>query len=157
MKLTKALLMRLVWFVVGGVASIGLNIGLFNLFHVYIGWNRFLSYALALSISGVLLFLWNYFVGFRTKRHLVGSAWRHAVSLGVAYALDYTLVVILHGMFPARHNLVIAAVKIAVAGFKFGIYHFWVYPEHPAEPAAAVGEGRGPITPIDEPLPPRAN
>ena len=73
MKLSKALIMRLVWFVVGGLASIALNAGLFRLFHFQVGLNRFVAYGLALSLSAVVLFVWNYFVGFRTNRPLVGS------------------------------------------------------------------------------------
>ena len=61
----------------------------------------------------------------------------------------------LHGIFPQWPDLVIAAVKICVAGFKFGLYHYWVYPVHPAD--AASTEGGGSVSPVDDALPPRAN
>jgi hypothetical protein len=151
----KALIMRLLWFVVGGVVSISLNAGLFRFFHFYVGWNRFLAYGLALGIANIVLFTWNYFVGFRTRRQWVGSAWRHAVCLSVANALDYTLVVILHGIFPQWPSVVIAVVKIFVSGFKFGAYHYWVYPERARDPASP-GAGKS-VGPVDDALPPRAN
>ena len=171
MKFSKALFMRLVWFGVGGAASIAINAGLFRFFHFYIGWNRFLAYALALAIANVVLFIWNYFVGFRTRRQWVGSAWRHAVCLSVANGLDYILVVSLHGLLLQRpemvtavaiagfkvlwSDLVIAGVKVFVAFFKFGLYHYWVYPERKGAPTSA--EGGESVTPIDDALPPRAN
>ena len=155
MKLSKALIMRLVWFVVGAGLSYGVNLGLYRLFHDYVGWHHSLAYALTLCLSAVVLFLWNYFVGFRTKRPLVGSAWRHAVCYGLANVLDYFLFVSLIHVFPHRTELVLAAVKAFVVVFKFAAYHFWVYPVHTSEPDT--DETGGTITRVDDALPPRAN
>ena len=155
MKLSKPLIMRLVWFVVGAGISYGVNLGLYRLFHNYVGWPHAGAYALTLCLSAIVLFLWNYFVGFRTKRPLVGSAWRHAVCYGLANVLDYSLFVTLIHMFPHWTELVLAAVKAFVVVFKFAAYHFWVYPVRTGEPEA--GEGGGPIASVDEPLPPRAS
>src|SRR5205823_867336 len=74
MKDLKAISLRLFWFVLGGVLSIGVNAGLFQLFAVKFGWNRFVAYGLSLGLVNVLLFFWNYLVGFKTSAHWTVSA-----------------------------------------------------------------------------------
>jgi hypothetical protein len=155
MTFSKALIMRLVWFVVGAGISYSVNLGLYRLFHNYVGWHHSVAYAITLCLSAVVLFLWNYFVGFRTKRPIVGSAWRHAVCYGLANILDYSMFVSLIHIFPHLTELVLAAVKAFVVVFKFAAYHYWVYPVQTDEPVRS--EGGGPIAPVDEPLPPRAS
>ena len=153
MKFSKSLFARLFWFVVGGVLSIGVNAGLFRLFQSGFGWNRYVAYALSLAIINVLLFLWNYVVGFKSDRHWSDAAWRQAVCLGVSNGLNYVLVLVFAGSFPAMpgaivaavsvgrqtrrmesfgfwKELIIAAVQVFIAFFKFGLYHYWVYPHH---------------------------
>lgn len=131
--------------------SIGVNAGLFRLFCSGFGWNRYVGYALSLAIVNVLLFLWNYVVGFKTDRHWTGAAWRQVVCLGAANGLNYALVMGLQGMFPQWPEVVIslmtsrapsllgslprwpeviiAAVQVFIALFKFALYHYWVYAE----------------------------
>ena len=79
-------------------------------------------------------------VGFKTDRHWSDSAWRQGVCLVVANGLNYALVVILQGICPRWPEAIIAAVQVFIAFFKFGLYHYWVYPQRgpelPAEPAA---------------------
>ena len=89
MKLSKSFFARLFWFVVGGVLSIAVNAGLFRLFCNGFGWNRYVGYALSLAIVNVLLFLWNYVVGFKTDRHWTDAAWRQVVCLSAANGLNY--------------------------------------------------------------------
>lgn len=140
MKLSKSFFLRLFWFVVGGVLSIGVNAGLFRLFVTHFGWNRYAAYALSLAIVNVLLFLWNYVVGFKTDRHWSDSAWRQGVCLAVTNALNYALVVILQGWFPRWPEAVIAVVQVFIAFFKFGLYHYWVFPHHEPASSAAGAE-----------------
>jgi len=140
-KISKSFLTRLFWFVVGGVLSIGVNAGLFRVFSMYFGWNRFVAYGLSLAIINVLLFFWNYFVGFETKAHWSVSATRQAVCLAVANGLNYLLVMVLQGLFPRWPEVIIALVQVFIAGFKFVLYHWWVYPAEsrvaePLEPGA---------------------
>jgi len=162
LKLSKAFFLRLFWFVLGGVLSIAVNAGLFRLFHSYFGWNRYVAYGLSLAIINVLLFLWNYVVGFKSDRHWTDSAWRQGVCLAVANGLNYLLVMGLLSLFPGWPSsllttvqsvvalfksdfdaarilrwpeLIIAAVQVFIAFFKFGLYHYWVYPQQDA-PAA---------------------
>jgi putative flippase GtrA len=139
LKFSKPFFTRLILFLVGGVLSIGVNAGLFELFHTYFGWNRFVAYALSLAIINVLLFLWNYCVGFRTTRHWGDSAWRHVVCLSVTNGLNYGLVMLFQGILPDWKTAVIAVVQVFIAFFKFGLYHYWVYPrEEHAPPAKGV-------------------
>jgi putative flippase GtrA len=113
--------------------SIAVNAGLFWLFESYFGWNSKIAYALSLTITTALLFLWNYVVGFKTDRHWTDSAWRQIACQVVAFALNYALVTFLHDIFPQWKELVIAAVTIFISFFKFGLYHYWVYPQRGAE------------------------
>jgi putative flippase GtrA len=137
LKISKSILLRLFWFVVGGVCSIAVNECLFWLFHDFWGWDRRLAYGLSLTIITVLLFLWNYVVGFKTNRHWTESAWRQVVCQIVAFALNYVLVLFLHGFFPEWMRVIIAAVQVFIAFFKFGLYHYWVYPQHVLDLPAA--------------------
>ena len=107
---------------------IAVNAGLFRLFHGVFGWNRFAAYALSLALVNVLLFLWNYLVGFKTDRPWGDSAWRQGACLAVANALNYALVMVFQGVFPGWPEAVIAVVQVFIAFFKFGLYHCWVFP-----------------------------
>jgi hypothetical protein len=133
--------------------SIGVNAGLFRLFTKGFGWRISIAYALSLAIINVLLFLWNYVVGFRSDRHWTDAAWRQAVCLGVSNGLNYVLVLALLKLFPQCPDFlasltsfssllqtkvislwkegIIAAVQVFIAFFKFGLYHYWVYPQRP--------------------------
>ncbi len=119
---------RVFWFGVGGAASIYLNTFFFGLFHDRLGWSNYSAYALSLTLINVLQFLWNYFVGFRTTDHWTVSAVKQGVTLGVSNALNYAMVIALQAIFPNYKKLVIAVVQVFIAGFKFFVYHYWVYP-----------------------------
>ena len=136
-KQNRATLMRIFWFGVGGVLSILFNAGLFRLLTAELGWNRYLAYGVSLAAVNVLLFVWNYFVGFRTSAHWTVAARRQVVCIGSANLLNYALVMVLQGVFPRWPEAVIAAVQILIAGFKFVLYHYWVYPTPIASMAAS--------------------
>jgi putative flippase GtrA len=151
LKFSKSFFARLFWFLVGGVLSIWVNAGLFRLFSHGFGWRDSVAYALSLAIINVLLFLWNYVVGFKSDRHWTDAAWRQAVCLSVANGLNYVLVLVLLRFFPDCPELIakvsdwsplihqkvvgfwkegiIACVQVFIAFFKFGLYHYWVYPQ----------------------------
>jgi len=154
LKFSKSFFARLFWFLVGGILSIWVNAGLFRLFTHGFGWRDSVAYALSLAIINVLLFLWNYVVGFKSDRHWTDAAWRQAVCLTVSNGLNYILVLVLLKLFPQCPDFVasltsfstlvhdkavgfwkegiIAAVQVFIAFFKFGLYHYWVYPQRPA-------------------------
>jgi putative flippase GtrA len=153
LKFSKSFFARLFWFLVGGILSIWVNAGLFRLFSHGFGWRDAIAYALSLAIINVLLFLWNYVVGFKSDRHWADAAWRQAACLAVSNGLNYVLVLGLlrllpqcpdfvaapfHGFSFVYQKLVgfwkegiIAAVQVFIAFFKFGLYHYWVYPQRP--------------------------
>ena len=109
----------------------------FRLFHDYFGWGYYPAYALSLAIVTTLLFLWNYFIGFKTDRHWTHAAWRQVVCQIGCVALDYLLVTTLIGIFRSHESLIISVVKVFVAVLvKFALYHYWIYPQR----AAAGGE-----------------
>jgi putative flippase GtrA len=159
LKFSKSFFSRLFWFLVGGILSIWVNAGLFRLFSHGFGWKDSIAYGLSLAIINVLLFLWNYVVGFKSERHWTDAAWRQAVCLGVSNSLNYALVLgllrliphcpeVVVGAFawsPVIHQKVvgfwkegiIAAVQVFIAFFKFGLYHYWVYPQRDPTPAPA--------------------
>jgi putative flippase GtrA len=163
LKFSKSFFARLFLFLVGGVMSIWVNAGLFRLFSHGFAWKDSIAYGLSLAIVNVLLFLWNYVVGFKSERHWTDAAWRQAVCLGVSNALNYALVLGLLRLLPhcpefvaatftwsawAHQKVVgfwkegiIAAVQVCIAFFKFGLYHHWVYPQR--EPAVPVTEAAG--------------
>jgi hypothetical protein len=133
-----ATITRIFWFVLGGVLSIFLNANLFRLLSAELHWSRYLAYGISLASVNVLLFVWNYFVGFRTTAPWSVAARRQAVCIGSSNLLNYALVMLLQGVFPRWTAAVIATVQILIAGFKFVIYHYWVYPA-PARSTAAPG------------------
>jgi len=153
LKFSKSFFARLFWFLVGGLLSIAVNAGLFRLFTEGFGWRISIAYALSLAIINVLLFLWNYVVGFKSDRHWTDAAWRQTVCLTVSNGLNYVLVLFLLKLFPHCPDFIadltrfwsllqtkvvtlwkegiIAAVQVFIAFFKFGLYHYWVYPQRP--------------------------
>ena len=133
----RAMIMRIFWFGVGGALSILLNTGLFRLLTTGLRWSQPLAYGVSLAAVNVLLFVWNYFVGFRTTTHWTVAARRQVVCIASSNLLNYALVMILLGVFPRWPEAVIAAVQVLIAGFKFVLYHYWVYPAPAAAPGSA--------------------
>ena len=132
-----ATITRIFWFVLGGVLSILFNAGLFRLLAYDLRWNRYLAYGISLAAVNVALFVWNYFIGFRTTAHWTVAARRQAVCIGSSNLLNFVFVMALQGMFPGWPAAIIAAVQILIAGFKFALYHYWVYPSPVVSRAAS--------------------
>jgi putative flippase GtrA len=130
LKLTKPFLTRVFLFGVGGGLSILGSTQFFRLFHEYFGWGQRLAYAVALAIVTTLLFLWNYFIGFKTDRHWTHAAWRQVACQMGCVALDYLLVTTLIAIIRSHETIIIGVVKVFVAVIvKFALYHYWIYPE----------------------------
>ena len=129
------LLMRIFWYGVAGVVTIALNPALFRLLNDGLGWANYVAYAVSLTLVNVLQFIWSYFVGFRTRDRWTTAARRQGTTLVVANLVNYGLVVALQSVFPKFEEVVIVAVQVVIAGLKFVVYHYWVYPDRP-EPVA---------------------
>ena len=128
---------RIFWYGVAGVVTIALNPALFTLFNDVFGWANWIAYALSLGLVNVLQFIWSYHVGFRTTDHWTTSAKRQGVTLVGSNLLNYVMVIALQAAFPQLEKLIIVAVQVFIAGVKFIVYHYWVYPERPAPAPAA--------------------
>ncbi len=124
--------LRIFWYGVAGVVTLSLNPALFTLFHNVLGWVEYGALGASLTLVGILQFLWSYFVGFRTQDHWTTSARRQGVTLVGALLLSYVLGLIFLPVFPQFHKSVLVAVQVFVAGVKFVVYHYWVYPDRAA-------------------------
>ena len=88
---------------------------------------------------------WNYFVNFRSTGGFKQSLPRYVAALGTCAVINYFLTtagfkLFAHGL-PSRQAAVIAGSTFIVSGFKFLLYHFWVYPHKPAAKEEAVAQG----------------
>lgn len=126
------LLLRIFWYGVAGVVTLALNPALFTLFHNVFGWVQYLALGASLTLVGVLQFVWSYHVGFRTQDHWTTSARRQGATLLAAFLLSYALGLLLLPLFPLFEKTVLVAVQVFVAGVKFVVYHYWVYPDRTA-------------------------
>lgn len=120
---------RLLWFGVGGVIGYALNAGPFYLIEQHLAWPRWLAYAASLTFQTVIFFLWNYFINFRTPASWGPCAGRYIATVLVFYASNYALAQLGFWVMPEWRYAVIAVVPAMLAGIKFGLYHWWVFPK----------------------------
>jgi len=132
---------RLGFFLLGGAGSLALNWSILNAAMHFFGWRYAAGYALSASGTAVILFLWSYFINFRTSR-----VWKNCLGRYIICALAALLVNYLVGASGLKHFastrllqiLVIGIVQSFTGGVKFLLYHFWVFPYA----GAAAGNGR---------------
>jgi hypothetical protein len=122
---------RVFWFGVGGVISVALNIGPFHWMRTRTSLSDGAALAISLTCVTVIFSIWNYFVNFRTKRAWRGCQVRYLAAVASCYLATYALA--LSGIKHWGHTntiayCIVAAAQIGVAGVKFLLYHFWVYP-----------------------------
>jgi len=92
--------------------------------------------ACSIGVSATFFFLWNYFVNFRGDSRRRDALARYVVAVLVMWALSSaTLSLLKHfnfhfalnlGKFPL--DLDIVATQFFIGGFKFIVYHRWVFP-----------------------------
>lgn len=122
------LVRRMFWFLVGGVLSIGGNYALLRLFMHEFGLSRTVGYAFSLAAMTGFTFAWSYLVNFRTSEAWHLCARRYTITLALCYGLNYLLAQLGFREFPTQTAVVITAVQMSVAFVKFGVFHFWVFP-----------------------------
>ena len=127
---------RILWYGVAAIVTVPLNPALFALFHDVLGWVNWIAYAFSLALVNVLQFIWSYNIGFRTSEHWTTSAKRQGATLVGTNLLNYLIVIALQAVFPQWQKLIIVAVQVFIAGVKFIVYHYWVYPDRPDSPRA---------------------
>lgn len=131
---------RAVAFLCGGGVNFAVNGGTFwTLTHLeHLSKNA--AYAGSLAVTTVCLFLWSYFVNFRTSHAWHDCLGRYLTVFGLMQALNYLLTTrIGFRLFPNFEYVVIAAAPMTLAGVKFLLYNYWVFPHKPLAKAENVG------------------
>ena len=73
----------------------------------------------------------NYFVNFRTRRGFRECQKRYLAAVAFCYLLTYSLSLSGIKQWGQTNTLtyaIVAACQVSVAGLKFLLYHYWVYP-----------------------------
>jgi hypothetical protein len=88
------------------------------------------------GISTTFFFLWNYFINFRGDSRKRDALLRYVIAVVAMWAISTTLLTLLKhfdfrlalslGKFPI--DLDIVATQFFIGGFKFLVYHRWVFP-----------------------------
>ena len=137
------LVARLGFFVLGGVGSATLNKTMLAATQHYWGWPVAAGFAFSAASTACVLFLWSYFVNFRTSRVWKSCLGRYLTVFLLALLMTYLIGVCGLKKFGSTGLvglIVIYAVQSFTGSFKFLLYHFWVFPHAdgpaPKEPAA---------------------
>jgi len=137
------LVARMGFFVLGGVLSSTLNWTILNAAMHFFKWSYAQGYACSAASTAVVLFLWSYYINFRTSRVWKNCLGRYLVCWAAALLLNYLIGVsgLKHfGSSRLLQLLVIGVVQSFTGGIKFVLYHFWVFPhaDAPEKPPAEV-------------------
>jgi uncharacterized membrane protein len=135
----QSVLSRLCWFGIGGVISVALNIGPFHWIRTRTSLSDGAALAISLTTVTLIFSIWNYFINFRTKRGWRECQVRYLVAVTFCYLLTYSLALTgikQWGQTNTMAYCIVAASQIGVAGVKFFLYHFWVYPHATPEHSA---------------------
>lgn len=138
------LVARLGFFVLGGLGSATLNKSILAATQHFLGWPVQAGFALSAVSTASILFLWSYFINFRTSRVWKNCLGRYITCFLLALLMTYLIGVCGLKKFGSTGLvglLVIACVQSFTGSIKFLLYHYWVFPVADAspvkEPAAA--------------------
>jgi putative flippase GtrA len=127
---------RVVAFLCGGGVNFAVNGGTFWLLTHLAHLQKNAAYAGSLAVTTVALFLYSYFVNFRTSKAWHDCIGRYLTVFGLTQALNYVVTTrIGFHFFPQLEYFVIAVTPMLLAGFKFALYNWWVFP-HQTKPLA---------------------
>jgi len=124
-------IVRLMFFVIGGGMSSLLNTGILWLANKVFGWPKSEAVALSVVTTAVVFFLWSYYVNFRTTRAWKECLPRYLGCLLICNALNYLIVLSGVKKFGAGFwtaYLVVAVVYSMTGCVKFLLYNYWVFP-----------------------------
>lgn len=131
-KAKQSVVERMIWFVVGGAGSAGMNTLLTQTFDHTLHWRTGPSLAVSFGIMTVFFFFWNYFINFRTSAVWKDCLWRYLLAVAICYGLNVLISFSAIKKFGAEKSfsrfLIITAVLSVTGGVKFLLYHFWVFP-----------------------------
>jgi len=122
---------RLGFFVLGGAGSWALNYSILTLAGSHLHLPDSQAYALSVASTAVILFLWSYFVNFRTSRMWHDCLGRYLCAMLLAALVNYLI-----GLLGLKHfgstklarGCVVFVVQSFTGCIKFLLYHFWVFP-----------------------------
>jgi len=130
---------RILWFGVGGVASVCLNFGPFEWLTTRAGVPNWAALAISLTFVTALFSVWNYHINFRTVRRWRDCLPRYLGALAACWLISYLLTLTgirEWGTSRISRLLVFFFVQSGVSILKFGLYHYWVYPQHSGDEQA---------------------
>ena len=133
----KVMAWRALWFVVGGGISFSLNWGAYQFLHFKAGFRPPVAYAFSVSMTYVVLSVWNYHVNFRTNHRFRECFARYVIAVCLCAMANYAIVAPLIKSWGKYWFLLIVLVQAPMGLFKFSLYHFWVYPHGDKTPKSA--------------------
>jgi len=136
-KQRQTLFARLFWFFVGAVISYLFISTPFKYLKTHTDLSVAAISGCSVGLSTVFFFLWNYFINFRSEVRRRDALVRYLAAVVVMWALssttltllkhvDFHFALTLMGRLPI--DLDIVATQFFIGGFKFLVYHRWVFP-----------------------------
>jgi hypothetical protein len=133
----QALRSRIFWFLAGAAVNYLFIATPFKYLRTHTGLSLSIISACSVGISSTFFFGWNYFINFRSDsrrrdalaRYVVAVVFLWLLSSAMLSALkhfDFHFAFTLGRRFPI--DLDIVATQFFIAGFKFLVYHRWVFP-----------------------------
>ena len=134
---------RVFWFLVGAVLNYLLIATPFKYLKAHTHLSVGAISACSVGLSTVFFFGWNYFINFRGASRRRDALARYLVAVVVMWALSSTALSTLKhfdfhlalslGSIPLDRDIV--ATQLLIGGFKFLVYHRWVFPASKQEPS----------------------
>ena len=150
-KRQQALRSRIFWFLAGAVVNYLFISTPFKYLKLHTGLSVAAISACSIGLSTTFFFAWNILVNFRSDARKRDALLRYIVAVVVMWALSSTILTLLKhfnfhfalslARFPI--DLDIVATQFFIGGFKFLVYHRWVFPVTPvreAKPAEALAQ-----------------
>lgn len=133
---------RIFWFLVGAVVNYVVISTPFKYLKLHTDLSVTAISACSVGISTAFFFVWNYFVNFRGNSRRRDALARYLAAVFCMWAAQSTLLSALkHVNFNLGARLPIdldiVATQFFIGGFKFLLYHFWVFPVNSRQPKNA--------------------
>ncbi len=134
---------RILWFVAGAGVNYLFIATPFKYLQIHTTLSVAAISACSIGLSTSFFFLWNYFVNFKGDSRRRDALARYVAAVVCMWALssltltllkhvDFHLALSLPGGFPI--DLDIVATQLFIGGFKFLVYHRWVFPVNSRKP-----------------------
>ena len=136
-KRQQALRSRIFWFLAGAVVNYLFIATPFKYLRTHTGLSVSVISACSVGLSSTFFFGWNYFINFRSDSRRRDALARYLVAVVALWMLSSATLSFLkhfdfHFAFSLAHrfpiDLDIVATQFFIAGFKFLVYHRWVFP-----------------------------